>query len=217
MQICGDTNYKIRTEGSIFFKEYIRDNHQALQGSTRLEETYIPEICEMCNDEEIFIRLEAVESLSYVLETLDVELLEREFIPPLLKLLLSDHDEIVIRMSRIVGQLVHKLQAHELHEKYKAEFIEFYKGICVHRCEEIRENAAYNLPAMNMIFRKFLTASSELPGGLKFKPMRSLTGVTASTSYDEEESKDDTEQEVAFDFNMLYYEFAKDQNPKIQL
>jgi len=47
--------------------------------------------------------------------------------------------------------------------------------------------------------------------------MRSLTGVTASTSYDEEESKDDTEQEVAFDFNMLYYEFAKDQNPKIQL
>ena len=53
----------------------------------------------MCNDEEIFIRLEAVEALSYVLETLDVELLEQEFIPPLLKLLLSDHDEILIRMS----------------------------------------------------------------------------------------------------------------------
>lgn len=27
MQICGDTNYKIRTEGSIFMKEYIRNNH----------------------------------------------------------------------------------------------------------------------------------------------------------------------------------------------
>jgi len=45
--------------------------------------------------------------------------------------------------------------------------------------------------------------------------MRSLTGVTASTSYDDEESKDDNEQEVAFDFNVLYYEFSKDSNPNI--
>lgn len=37
MQICGDTNYKIRTEGSIFMKKYIRDNHKALLGSNRLE------------------------------------------------------------------------------------------------------------------------------------------------------------------------------------
>ena len=36
MQICGDTNYKIRTEGSIFMKEYIRNNHKELLGTTRL-------------------------------------------------------------------------------------------------------------------------------------------------------------------------------------
>lgn len=159
MQICGDTNYKIRTEGSIFLKEYIRNNYKSLLEGNRLESTYIPEICEMCNDEEIFIRVEAVEAMSYVLETLDVELLEKEFIPPLLKLLESNHDEIVIRMSRIVGQLAHKLKAHEapLLEKYKDEFIAFYKMICVHRCEECRENAAFNLPAMNLIFRQFIT------------------------------------------------------------
>ena len=57
----------------------------------------------MCNDEEIFIRVEAVEALSYVLETLDAELIEKEFIPPLLKLLQSQHDEIVMRMSQILG------------------------------------------------------------------------------------------------------------------
>lgn len=81
----------------------------------------------MCNDEEIFIRVEAVEALSYVLETIDIELIEKEYLPPMLKLLESNHDEIVVRMSQIIGQLAFKLQSQDLHEKFKDEFIEFYK------------------------------------------------------------------------------------------
>lgn len=157
MQICGDTNYKIRTEGSQFMKEYIKRNHEKLRGTQRLVQTYIPEVCEMCNDEEIFIRLEAVEALSYVLDQLELEVIEKEFIPPLLKLLTSGHDEIVVRMSQIAGQLAHKLQVHDLHAKYKDEFIEFYKRIVTHqRSEECREQAAYNLPAFNVIFKQFI-------------------------------------------------------------
>lgn len=116
----------------------------------------------MCNDEEIFIRVEAIEALSYILETLDDDLIEKEYIPPLLKLLSSQHDEIVMRMSQILGQLAYKLQAKDLHEKYKDEFIEFFKSTCVHKCEECRENSAFNLPAMNMIFRKYVQGSPEL-------------------------------------------------------
>lgn len=87
MQVCSDTNYKIRTDGAIFFKQYLCDNHQKLLGTSRLENTYIPEICELANDEETFIKIEALECLQYILETLSVDLIERELIPSLLKLL----------------------------------------------------------------------------------------------------------------------------------
>jgi hypothetical protein len=39
------------------------------------------------NDEETFIKIEAIEGLQYILETLSVELIEKELIPSLLKLL----------------------------------------------------------------------------------------------------------------------------------
>ena len=40
---------------------------------------------------------------------------------------------------------------------------------------------------------------------MKFKPLRTITGVTASTGYDDdEESKDGDELELPFDFNIIY-------------
>lgn len=71
---------------------------------------------------------------------------------------------------------------------------------------------------MNVIFRKYVQQSPELQSGLKFKPLRTITGVTASTNYDDdEESKDGDEQELPFDFNIVYSQFAVDQNAKIRL
>jgi len=71
LALCGDTNYKIRMDGAIFMKEYLETYFDALKGSSRLTQTYIPEICELLNDEETYIRIEAIEGISYVLETLD--------------------------------------------------------------------------------------------------------------------------------------------------
>jgi hypothetical protein len=68
MNICSDTNYKIRTDGAVFFKTYLKDKHELLISTTRLRETYIPEVIELCNDEEIFIRIEALEAITYVVE-----------------------------------------------------------------------------------------------------------------------------------------------------
>ncbi len=101
MQVCGDTNFKIRLDGALFFKQYLMENHKNLIGSTRLMQTYIPEICELINDEENFIQIEAIDGLQYVLETLDVEVIEKEIIPSFLKLLIIEnhHDEVVERMS----------------------------------------------------------------------------------------------------------------------
>lgn len=101
MQVCCDTNFKIRLDGAIFFKQYLMENHKSLIGTTRLKQTYIPEICELINDEETFIKIEAIDGLQYILETLDVEVIENEIIPSLLTLLNYEnhHDEVVERMS----------------------------------------------------------------------------------------------------------------------
>jgi hypothetical protein len=95
--LCGDTNYKIRMDGAIFMKEYLSANFETLKASPRLKQTYIPEICELLNDEETYIRIEAMESISYVLETLSEELIERELMPNLLKMLVfeDNHDSII--------------------------------------------------------------------------------------------------------------------------
>ena len=86
-------------------------NFEKLVGTTRLKQTFIPEICELLNDEETYIRLEAIEAISYVLDTLDQELIERELIPNLLKMLVfeDNHDTLIQRMAQIVGKVAFKL------------------------------------------------------------------------------------------------------------
>jgi hypothetical protein len=98
-------------DGAIFMKEYLAMNFEALKSSARLKKTYIPEICELLNDEETYIRIEAMESISYVLETLDEELIERELMPNLLKMLVfeDNHDSIIQRMAQIIGKVAFKL------------------------------------------------------------------------------------------------------------
>lgn len=55
----------------------------------------------MINDEETFIKIEAIEGLLHILETLTGELLERELVPSLLKLLnvVNVPDEVIERMA----------------------------------------------------------------------------------------------------------------------
>jgi hypothetical protein len=59
---------------------------------------------------------------------MEADTIEREIIPPLLKVLQSDHDEIVEKVSFMIGNLVFKLsKVDDLHLKYKDEFLEFYR------------------------------------------------------------------------------------------
>jgi hypothetical protein len=109
MSICGDTNYKIRTDGAIFLKHYFAKNHEKLIDTPRFKDSYIPELCELCNDEEVFIRIEAIEAIHYVLDKLNVELVEREVIPEFIKMFDCSHEEIIVRLSQIIGSFTFKL------------------------------------------------------------------------------------------------------------
>jgi hypothetical protein len=187
MQVCNDTNYKIRHDGSIFFRQYLEMNHKSLLGTSRLEQTYIPEICELINDDETFIKIEAIEGLQYILETLSVELIEKELVPSLLKLLNVNnvHDEVMIRMAEIIGPISYKLsKLDDMHLKYQPQILEFYSAICVHKSDECRRHAAYNLPAINQIYRNHLGESN------CFTPQKLQRSISKDNSSDEE-SKDE--------------------------
>jgi len=68
--ICHDSNYKIRIDGALFYKEYLT-NPKAL-GSNRFLSTYLPELIELMNDEEQSIRIEAIEIATEILERLSL-------------------------------------------------------------------------------------------------------------------------------------------------
>jgi len=97
MSLCGDVNYKIRMDGAIFIKEYLEINHESLIGSARLKQTFLPDMCELLNDEETYIRIEAIEGIQYVLECLEEDVIERELMPNLLKMMIieNNHDLII--------------------------------------------------------------------------------------------------------------------------
>ena len=76
MSMCQDTNYTVRRDGGIFFKEYLKKNHRELVGTERLEELYLPEIYELLNDEESYVRIEVIEAILEILEHLQLETIE---------------------------------------------------------------------------------------------------------------------------------------------
>ena len=54
-------------------------------GTERFDEMYLPEIYELLNDEESYIRMEAIEAILEVLEHLDAKHVEEDFVPNMLK------------------------------------------------------------------------------------------------------------------------------------
>ena len=90
-------------------------------GTERLEDLYLPEIFELLNDEESYVRIEVIEAILEILEHLQIETIETQFIPNFLKALVlsNNHDEIIARMAKMIGRIVHKLSAFDLHLKYQ--------------------------------------------------------------------------------------------------
>lgn len=56
-------------------------------------------------------------------------------------------------MAEVFGIVVYKMSLLGLHMKYRKEFIEYYKQICNHKQDSIREMGVFNLPCMNMLYK----------------------------------------------------------------
>lgn len=97
------------------------------------------------------MRIEAIEAILEVLDHIEPNKIEQEFIPNFLKALVfeNNHDEIIIRMGKMIGRIAYKLSVFELHIKYKQEILGFYKSIISHKHEENVRSGVYNLPCFH--------------------------------------------------------------------
>lgn len=76
--------------------------------------------------------------------------------PPFLKMLNMKTlgEDIVERMSKMIGKIAHKLMQVDLHLKYKEPILSYYTFICESEDDSIRFSAASNLPAFQLIYTK---------------------------------------------------------------
>lgn len=160
MDLCGDPNYTFRQNAAIFFKEYLKKNSKELVNTDRLEEVYLPEIYELLNDEESYVRIEVIEAILEILEHLQLETIEQQFIPNFLKAIKiqkNTPDEIVARMASLIGKIVYKLSTFDLHLKYKEPILAFYRMIIEHKDQQNVKMGIYNLPCFQLLYKDVVT------------------------------------------------------------
>ena len=67
--ICHDNNYKIRLDGAQFLKDYLMgDQKKSIISHPRFKSIYLSEVLELLNDEEAYIRIEAIDILTDFLD-----------------------------------------------------------------------------------------------------------------------------------------------------
>lgn len=153
-------------------------NGQKLLGTERFEDVFLPEIYELLNDEESYVRVEAIEAIVEVLEHIDSSKIEQEFIPNFLKALVfqNNHNEIIARMAKMLGKIAYKLSFFELHLKYKSEILGFYKQIVNGNDDENMLAGIYNLPCMQQLYKAVCQPPQVPPG----TAITQSTGITIS-------------------------------------
>lgn len=202
MDLCGDPNYEFRRDAAIFFKEYLKKNCEVLVNTDRLEETYLPEIYELLNDEESYVRIEVIEAILEILEHLNVKTIEQQFIPNFLKAIKiqkNQPDEIVARMASMIGKIVYKLSTFDLHLKYKEQILAFYKAMVDHRDPHNNKMGIYNLPCFNLLYKD---AVSKTP---PFSANSQSTSATQNIDPFDDFRDGEQSKGTQLDFHELYY------------
>ena len=119
LAICHDNNYKIRMDGALFFKDYLQESSEKVLGHPRFKQVYVGELLEFLQDEEAYIRIEALEVVTNHLEHLERPDIEGDYINEVLRTLTADAEDIQMRIAELLGQIVHKLAAFDLHLKHR--------------------------------------------------------------------------------------------------
>jgi hypothetical protein len=81
-----------------------------------------------------------------ILNFVDEEAVEKEFMPVVFSTMEVIIEEITIRLAKILGKLVFKLKEFDLHLKYKDQLVAFFLSTCTNKELEMRRAGCFNLP-----------------------------------------------------------------------
>ncbi len=71
-----DNNYKLRRDGIVFMKEYLNSPHvNEIVKSINFSDTYLLELLDFVQDEDMHIQIDAIEALCYVLEFIEKDII----------------------------------------------------------------------------------------------------------------------------------------------
>jgi hypothetical protein len=70
----------------------------------------LPELIELLNDEETYIRIEALEILTDILGEIDLETVEKDYLPNLINTFDVGIEEIDLRMAKLIGNVIYQLK-----------------------------------------------------------------------------------------------------------
>ena len=142
-------------DGALFFKDYLLEPQEQIMIHPRFKQVYVGELLELLQDEEAYIRIEALEILTKYLEHLEKSDIDGEYVHEVLRTLNADVEEIQIRVAELIGLIVHKLSTFELHLKHREEFLNFFKMMVSHKEAKMRRHAAYNLPCFYKLLKEY--------------------------------------------------------------
>ncbi len=120
-----DNNWKIRLDGAKFLKLYM----PGAKDSPRFDTIYLPDLIELLNDEENYVRIEAIEACAEVIDRMEIEDIEKEFIPIVLNIIECYTEDIITRLAALIGKIVYELRKGDLYLKLKTQFLTFFKSI----------------------------------------------------------------------------------------
>ena len=146
-----DNNWKIRLDGAKFLKMYL----PYAKESPRFDTIYFPELVELLNDEENYVRIEAIEACTEVIDRITEEDIEKEFIPVVLNIIECHAEDIITRLASLIGKIVYELRRQDIYIKFKAEFLDFFRVLVQSKEYELRLSAAYNLPCFFTMLRQY--------------------------------------------------------------
>ena len=89
----------------------------------------------------------------------------------------NNHDEIIVRMGRMIGKIAYKLSKNDLHLKYKEQILTFYKTIINHKEEENVMSAVFNLPCFHQLYKEVCSPPKLMAPGTAATASTNLTAV----------------------------------------
>lgn len=132
---------------------FIRDYLPLAKDCPNFETIYFPQLIELLNDEESFIRIEAIDVATDMIDKMTEEQIENEFIKMIFDTIDCNVEEILLRLAGSLGRIVYALKRFDLYLKHKDKFLEFYMSTVHHKEIEMRKKAAYNLPCFNALYK----------------------------------------------------------------